>query len=258
VNSANKNYSSKDGVLFNKAETELVAYPAGKKVSRYTVPATITSIGSRAFYGCRSLVSINLPATLTYIGSSAFSGCSSLVSINLPSSLTSIGNHTFEGCSSLISISLPANVINIGYYAFSECASLVAIEVNSANKNYSSRDGVLFNKAETELITYPAEKKLSTYTVPTTVTSIGESAFYGCSSLVSISLPASVTSIGSGAFLECTNLSSVNVLAQMPPKLDGMSIVFPPGARIYVPAASLSAYVDSHWYTYSDQLVGQP
>ena len=78
-------------------------------------------IGKYAFYGCRSLTSVNIPSSVTYIGERAFSGCRSLTSVNIPSSVTEIGMWVFSGCSSLTSVNIPSSVTRIGYAAFYLC-----------------------------------------------------------------------------------------------------------------------------------------
>ena len=211
VSGNNKNYSSADGVLFNKDKSELITYPAGKTDSEYVIPNSVTRIGRYAFSGCKSLTSITIPDSVTSIGDYAFEGCTSLTSITIPNSVTSIGNSAFSGCESLTNIIIPDSVTSIGSGAFENCTSLKSIEVSENNKNYSSADGVLFNKDKTELITYPAGKTDSEYVIPNSVTSIGYSAFENCTSLTSVTIPDSVTSIDYSAFENCTSLTSVTI-----------------------------------------------
>jgi hypothetical protein len=123
---------------------------SGRYVDLDLSACTGTSIGSSAFRGCSSLVSIKLPASLTSIGSSAFNGCTSLVYVVLPSGLTTIGRDAFRGCGSLVSIELPDSLTSIGAYVFYGCSSLVSIEL------------------------------------PAGLTSILPYVFYGCSSLTSV------------------------------------------------------------------------
>uniref|UniRef100_UPI0037DDC2AC leucine-rich repeat domain-containing protein n=1 Tax=Methanomethylophilus alvi TaxID=1291540 RepID=UPI0037DDC2AC len=182
----NTAYVSENGVLFNKSKTSLIQYPAGKTDSAYTIPDSVTSIGNYAFFGCTSLTSVTIPDSVTYIGYDAFFGCTSLTSVTIPDSVTSIGYDAFFGCTSLSSVTIPDSVTSIGNYAFSECTSLTAINVAEGNTAYVSENGVLFNKSKTSLIQYPAGKTDSAYTIPDSVTSIGNYAFFSADSLKSI------------------------------------------------------------------------
>ena len=121
--------------------------------------------------------------------------------------ITSIGNEAFYGCRSLTSITIPEVVTSIGYSAFEGCSSLTSINVSGNNQNFVSEEGVLYTKDKTELIQYPAGKKETKYIIPEGVTSIRKGAFYGCSSLTSITIPEGVTSIGSYAFLYCYHIT---------------------------------------------------
>jgi uncharacterized repeat protein (TIGR02543 family) len=176
-----------------------------------TIPNTVTSIGDGAFYYCSSLTSITIPDSVTSIGDWAFYRCSSLTSITIPDSVTSIGNYAFSGCTGLTSITIPDSVTSIGDRAFSSCSSLTSIEVSVDNINYKSIEGVLFNKAGTELIQYPVGNSKTSYDIPISVTSIGNYAFSGCTGLTSITIPDSVTSIGDWAFYYCSSLTSITI-----------------------------------------------
>ena len=230
----NKNYTSVNGVLFNKDKTALICYPAGKTDKSYNITNSVTSIGDYAFNGCSSLTNVTIPNSVTEIGGSAFVGCASLKSITMPNSVTSIGDMAFYKCSSLTSITIPDSVMSIGSSAFSDCSKLrsitipnsvtsigawafngctglTAINVAMENQNYVSPDGVLYNKDKTTIICYPAGKKGNNYKIPDGVTEIGSIAFSRCSSLTSVTIPNSVTSIGSGAFNGCTSLTRVTI-----------------------------------------------
>ncbi len=130
--------------------------------------------------------------------------------MTIGNNLTSIGGSAFSGCTSLTSITIPDSVTIIGYRAFLRCTSLASIYVSPGNPNYTSIDGVLFNKALTTLIKCP-EKKTGSYVIPDSVISIGGSAFWGCTSLTSVTIGNNVTSIGENAFYGCTSLTSITI-----------------------------------------------
>ena len=175
-----------------------------------TIPNSVTSIGDYAFNRCTGLPSVTIPNSVTSIGLCAFSDCSSLTSITIPNSVTNIGGYAFSNCSSLTSVMIPNSVTSIADYAFEDCTGLISFDVAADNTNYSSIEGVLFNKGKTTLVQYPGGKH-GAYVIPNSVTSIGNRAFHGCSGLTSIELPNSVTSIGDGTFWYCSGLTSVTI-----------------------------------------------
>ena len=178
----------------------------------------LTSIGSYAFEGCRSLTSIEIPSSVTSIGNDAFSNCRSLTSITFGenSKLASTGDYAFMNCSSLTSIEIPNSVTSIDYATFNGCRSLTSIEI------------------------------------PNGVTSIGFYAFSGCSGLTSIKIPSGVTSIGFSAFSDCSSLTTITIKATIPPTL-GSSAIPSNVTNIYVPSGSVSAY-QSAWSSYSSKI----
>ena len=196
------------------------AFSGCESLTNINIPNSVTTIGEGAFRGCNSLTSINISNSVTTIGEGAFRGCESLTNINIPNSVTTIGEGAFKDCNSLISINIPNSVTIIENCAFEDCESLTSITIPSSvvtiignpfclwhgnlyneSKAFIYEDHVLFNRNKTTLIAYRAKE--TSYTIPNSVTTIGEHAFSDCDSLTSINIPNSVTTIGEGAFISC-------------------------------------------------------
>ena len=259
-----------------------------------TMPSSVTSIGYSAFYNCTSLESVSLPANITMlpddifynctklnnvtipsgvtsIGYEAFYNCTSLSSVTIPSSVTSIGNNAFYYCTSLTSVTIPSSVTRIGDYAFLNATNLTWITVNSANANYSSSGGVLYNKNKTTLICCPAGatsvsiassvtniysyafencKKLTTISLPSNLQRINYGAFDYCSGLTSITIPANVAYIGDYAFYYCSNLKSVTINGALD-SYDSQYWLY------YGTPSDLVTYVTSNWTGPTDTWCGR-
>lgn len=228
VDEGNTNYKSIDGNLYSKDGKTLIQYAIGKKEDSFVVPNTVTSIGDYAFSSCYSiknitisdnvtsmgdsiflychaLESVTMPKNITKIGSSTFFGCHNLTNIIIPNDVTNIGDYAFYGCS-LSRITITKNITNIGAGAFQSCHSLESIIVEEDNQNYKSIDGNLYSKDGKTLIQYAIGKKEDSFVVPSTVTSIGDSAFYA-SKLSNITIPNSIIDIGFDPFAANYNLN---------------------------------------------------
>ena len=177
-----------DGVLYDKARTALVQYPAGKDDSSYFLPDGVTSIGDYAF-----------------------SGNEHLTNITLHDKLQSIGSYAFARVSAVREMSVPASVELIGESAFHDCLSLAAINVEEANPNYKSIDGVLYDKALTTLMQYPEGKTTADYVAPKTIQSVPSYAFFNNTHLATVDLPDALQFIGDFAFGFCSQLSQLTV-----------------------------------------------
>ena len=195
------------------------------------IPDSVTNITTLAFYRCNGLVSVQVPGSVTAIKNgtfrecnnlkkvilnegvakiedSAFVFCSSLEQIKLPQSLMSIGSGAFDNCTSLISVELPDNAI-ISSDTFKECKNLSDIVISDTNNNYIVKNGILYNKNMTRILCYPAGIKDTEFSVPDTVTTIDDLAFYGAKALESVDIPDSVIAINTNAFGECSGLKEV-------------------------------------------------
>ncbi|MGN1478488.1 MAG: leucine-rich repeat protein [Acutalibacteraceae bacterium] len=160
------------------------------------------------FYNNDSINSIIISDGVTKIGNFAFSDCTGLINITIPDSVTSIGDWAFNRCTGLTNITIPDSVTSIGTSPFSSCDGLESINVDVNNTVYDSRDNC---NAIIETETNSLIQGCKNTEIPNCVTSIGWSAFEGCTGLTSITIPDSVTSIGGYAFDICTGLSSLKI-----------------------------------------------
>jgi len=240
VDAANPYYSSLDGCLYNKSKSRLISCP-GSKTGEFTLPSTVDTIGKGAFVGCTKLTSLVIPSSVKRIYGSPFDNCSASVKVNtgnpnyssidgllfnkkqdtlfycpdgkagdytLPSTVKVVAKNAFKHCDKLNTVTIPESVAFIEQDAFS--GSSAKIIVLPENQNFSSTDGVLFNKARTSIIHCPVTQ-FGSYSIPSTVRRILRGAFEDCGMLSTVLIPETVTNIEKSAFEDCYNLESVNI-----------------------------------------------
>lgn len=195
------------------------------------IPDTVKEIGEKAFYKCSLLTSIDFGHGVETIADQAFSFCTALTSINLADSITSVGKSSFAHLENVTAFHIGANLNSIGEGAFVTAVSLEAFTIDPLNTHLSVDNGVLFNYDKSEIIAYPAGKSGETFIIPESVSTIGYGAFYGYSfkdiytdevilekrfpKLIQIEIPSSVTEIGEKAFYQCPYLEKV-IIANNP------------------------------------------
>ena len=240
ISDNNKNYSSVDGVLFNKNKSVLVIYPAGKTDSVYSIPNSVTSIGNSAFSECTnlsnititdsvisigdfafsnstSLRSVTIPDSVTIIGVSAFYDCKNLINVTLPDSITSIDYSVFSDCTSLTNITIPDSVTSIGNDAFYSCYFTFGSFVNNSKCQYNRGETIVdtdsdgFCIKDNVLVKMRPNYAIDEVSIPNGVIKIGDYAFEYCTSLTNITIPDSVTSIGDSAFEFCESLTNITI-----------------------------------------------
>lgn len=183
----------------------------GTNIVSIKIPKSIESIGRMSFNNCHYLESVIIESGVTTIEPYAFMHCWSLRGISIPNSATTIGEYAFYDCTNLTNVEIGNNVIEIGDCAFGGCTSLTSFTISSENKKFSSQDGVLFNKDKTEIIQYLYGNGRISYSIPDSVTTIGQHAFRDCTGLTNVIIPDSVICIEYYAFENCTNLISITI-----------------------------------------------
>ncbi len=230
-----------DGGSFTCGAANVTLYAVWKSLFDYTVSgsnATITGFSNYyAFEEAITIPSVIDGYTVTAIEEWAFYGEIKITSITLPATLLTIGRNAFYNCTKLTTITIPASVTLIEDYVFSDCPELESINVATANANYCSVNGVLYNKTKTTLIQYPetkggaavidaavtiispaafrSNKLITSVTLPAGVVTISTEAFYRCSALESITFPSTLQTIGNQAFYECTELTNLSFPASL-------------------------------------------
>ena len=190
-------------IIGDEVSTLPASFVQDSKISSVTIPASVTSIGNNAFYGCSGLTQLSWNAkNCSTMGNMP---TSNITKVSIGSSVQVIPENFVSG-SKITSIEIPGSVTSIGNNAFYNCLGVNSIVVNSANSIYDSRGNcnALIESKTNILIT-----GCKNTTIPESITAIKDNAFYNCSGLTSITVPVSVTSIGSYAFSGCTGLNQL-------------------------------------------------
>ena len=217
IDESNSNFTTENGVLFNKLKTKLIRFPQGKtgsysipdtvthivyfggcKISEVSIPDTVTIINVLAFSSCVNIRSVTVPSGINVLNQEVFIGCSSLEQVILSDGVTSIGNRTFKGCTSLRNISIPSTLISVGDESFKGCHSLTTLNLPEGFR------GIGLSAFEDCI-------SLTNIDLPSTLTSIQTQAFWNCNSLKEISIPSGITSIPVSTFAWCLSLKIVRL-----------------------------------------------
>lgn len=254
VHTDNPNFTSVDGILFDKNKTKIICYPRKISNDNYTVPTSILTIGNNAFSRNTYLDNITITKNVSSIGDDAFSQCRNLTfhvdaenqyyasmdnvlfdknittliigptlsgEYTVPSSVTTINKNALADCPELKSLIIPKSVRSIGETAFGGCENLTSIQVDAENEYYQTIEDVLFNKRKSELICYPSMKEDLKYNAPDGVITIKQFAFNHCCYLNELNLPNSIVTIEDEAFSFCTRLYNIT----MPESLKSIGVV---------------------------------
>ena len=192
-----------------------------------TLPATINEIPAGTFENCTELENITIPSSVTKIGAQAFCGAEKLAFSSIPSGVTEIGDFAFFGCKGNSSINIPSGITLIGDGAFAAISDVSSFAISSENPNYAVKDGVIYNKAKTELVQYPKGKTDDTFRAnelnsDSLVRTIKPYAFYDCDNLVTLNINQ-VNYVGESSFANCSNLQNIYALDLMKASVDALA-----------------------------------
>lgn len=240
------------------------AFYACSGLTSVIIPNSVTSIGNRAFFNCYALSSVTIGSGVTSIGYNAFQRCSGLTSMNIPNSVTSIGSGLCTSCSSISSVTIGNGVTSISDYAFDSCYALSSVTIGSsvtsigieAFNRCRSLTGVSIPDSVTTIKQSAFEycSGLTSVTIGSGLTSIEHLAFSTCKNLTSVTIPSGVTTIGNMAFEGCGALTSVTCLATTPPEM-GQYVFGNLKCPIYVPAESVDVYKAANgWSNYAGRI----
>jgi hypothetical protein len=206
MDGSNGAFAVSDGVLFSGDMKTLVCVPCGKAGS-WTVPDGTEAVGTYAFGGS-TLETLVLPESLEELGDFAFYRSAGLAALALPDGLVRVGERAFYGCRGLKEVGIGAGTTDVTGQTFELCTGVQRFQVAEANPALTAQDGILFSKDRKTLVCFPAGRN-GTAEIPAGVEVVGESAFFGCDHLESVSMPDGLREIGDHAFNYCPELKGV-------------------------------------------------
>lgn len=238
------------------------------RLKHVTISRNVTSMGSYMFSGCGSLESVAIPNGVTTIGDYAFNNCYVIKDIAIPNGVTAIGIGVFFGCYSLEDVTIPSGVAILNNYVFQNCYSIKNIEIPSGVTSIGGsafascvciREMIIPNNV-TSAGTYMFSgcSGLSKLTLPSNVATLGDGFCENCLSLSSITIPNDVASMGGNSLRNCYGLGAIYLSRATPPTITTTTLTnLPADCKIYVPAASLSAYqTATNWSTHASKMEG--
>jgi len=198
------------------------AFYALPKLANISFGKKLTTIGNNVFEGCTALVTVTLPNSVTTLGTKVFYNCSALTNLTLSASLTAIPANTFENCGKIESVTIGAAVTEIGAAAFKNCASLATVIFDPACAITAIGTEVFYGTTALSAIALPTtvisigesafrNSGIATLSLPTGLTQLASNAFRGCVNLAEVSIPNGLAEIGAYAFAECTDMTTLNL-----------------------------------------------
>ena len=216
-------------------------------IKSIVIPGTVETIGRLAFlqsalsevvicngvktiadsaFSESKLKTVIIPGSVKTIGTGAFSTSRSLEELTIEEGVETIGDGAFGDCYSLKSVEIPKSVLTIYDGTFFNCSVIKEINVHTDNLNYTSENGILYNKDKTKIIKYPGGKVDTEFELPSTVIEIGKSCFTACHNLAKIQIPTSVGKLDSNAFLYTNKLQEINVASGNTQYLSESGVLF--------------------------------
>lgn len=227
------------------------------QVTEFTVPQRFTRLGNDAFKGS-ALRQITIPGSIATVGNSCFANCSQLMAVTIEEGVQSLGDSCFAGSTLMLrQVEIPASVSYIGEQAFyinawQTYGNLKSIDVDPNNRNYTSVDGVLYNKAMTRLMQCPG-RFVGELVIPEGVTETADYSISYCSDITRVVVPSTMQRLGEFFLNNCPRVTELEMHAVVPPAHTSRLVVSNyayPDLTLYVPAESLDAYKEAYWGDY--------